>query len=93
MHPLVAAFAPLNASDYGKIAAMLIVALLVYLGYKILWHPDFGMPVHRKVFLKGMRVKRDQLCEVPIWWSNIQVQRAVKAHWKQALRRTAGTSV
>ena len=91
MPQLLAGFA-LDASDYGKIAAMLIVALLVYLGYKILWHPDFGMPVQRKVFLKGMRVKRDQLCEVPIWWSNIQVQRAIKAHWKQTLRRQAGTS-
>jgi hypothetical protein len=91
MHLLAINFA-LDASDYGKIAAMLIVAVLVYLGYKILWHPDFGMPVQRKLFARGMRVKRDQLCEVPIWWSNIQVQRAIRSHWKQTLRRQAGTS-
>ena len=29
---------------------------------------------------------RDQVAFVPLWWSDLQIQRAVSAHWKNTLR-------
>jgi hypothetical protein len=29
---------------------------------------------------------------VPLWWSDLQIQRAVSAHWKNSLRSTVGAA-
>lgn len=65
-----------------------ILALIIYLAYKLTFKADYGMPVRRRVFLFHMKVIRDQAAEVPIWWSNLQVQRAVSAYWKKNLRES-----
>jgi hypothetical protein len=67
--------------------AGLLGCLLVYFLYKILYRPDFGMPVRRRILTHGLRVRRDQFAEVPLWWSDLQVQRAIRVHWKESLRR------
>jgi hypothetical protein len=67
--------------------AGLVACLLLYLAYKLFYHPDFGMPVRRRLLRRGIRVRRDQFAEVPLWWSNFQVQRAIRGHWKETLRR------
>ena len=64
----------------------LAVCLVLYLGYKLFYRADFGMPIRRRILLTHLRVRRDQFAEVPVWWSDLQVQRAVRSHWKQALR-------
>lgn len=75
--------------DTALAVAGLIACLILYLAYKVLYRPDFGIPVRRKLVSAGLRVRRDQLAEVPLWWSNIQVQRAIRTHWKESLRRNA----
>jgi hypothetical protein len=59
----------------------------LYLLYKVCWRRDFGLPVHRRLLVRGLRIDCDELALVPFWWSDIQVQRAVDAHWRQTLRR------
>lgn len=59
----------------------------LYLLYKVCWRRDFGLPVHRRMLVRGLRIDCDELALVPFWWSDIQVQRAVDAHWRQTLRR------
>jgi hypothetical protein len=66
--------------------------LIVYLLVRVFHRPDFGVPVRRRLLRRGLRVRRDQFAEVPIWWSNLQVRRALTSHWKQSLRRNAGRS-
>ncbi len=65
----------------------LIGCLVLYLGYKLFYKPDFGMPVKRRLLSRQMQVRRDQFAEVPLWWSDLQVQRAIRGHWKESLRR------
>lgn len=59
----------------------------LYLLYKVGWRRDFGLPVRRRLLVKGLRVEREQLAFVPFWWSDIQVQRALDGHWRRTLRR------
>ena len=61
-------------------APMVIVALIVvlYLVFRIVWHPDFGMPVRRRIFCTGVRVDKEGVAYVPLWWSNAQVLRALR---------------
>lgn len=68
--------------------AALAGCLIVYLAYKFFYRPDFGMPVRRRILAVHIRVRRDQFAVVPVWWTNLQVQRAVRGHWKQSLRDT-----
>lgn len=75
--------------DTALAATGLIASLIVYLAYKVLYRPDFGIPVRRKLMSGGLHVRRDQFAEVPLWWSNLQVQRAIHNHWKETLRRNA----
>jgi hypothetical protein len=35
-----------------------------------------------------MSVQGDQVAFVPLFWSDLQIQRAVTAHWKKSLRST-----
>ena len=64
----------------------LLTCLLLYLIYKFAFPRDYGMPVRRRLFCKTMRIERDQVAFVPFYWSDRQVQRAIKVHWKQSLR-------
>jgi len=72
----------------GTAIAALAGCLLVYLAYKVLYRPDFGMPVRRRLLARGIRFRRDQFAIVPVWWSNLQIQRAISGHWKRSLRET-----
>lgn len=72
----------------GVLLAFLLVWMGIYLVYKITWRPDFGIPVRRRLLCSGLKVQRDQVAYVPLWWSNLQVQRAIKTHWKESLRHT-----
>jgi len=68
-------------------SAGLLASLVVYLAYKLLYHPDFGVPVRRRLLRLRLRVRRDQFAEVPLWWSDLQVERAIRVHWRESLRR------
>jgi len=68
--------------------APLLGCVILYLAYKLFYRPDFGIPVRRRLVRAGLIVRRDQFAEVPLWWSNLQVQRAIQVHWKASLRRT-----
>jgi hypothetical protein len=85
---MFAALPALTPAEAGLLLALLLGAILLYLAYKIFYKPDFGLPVRRRVFCSHMRVDRDQVAYVPIWWSNLQVQGAIKKHWKQSLEQT-----
>jgi hypothetical protein len=76
----------------GTFLAIMLAALLgwvaIYLIYKVAWHADFGLPVRRRLLSRHLTVQRDQVAFVPLWWSDLQIQRAVRAHWKTSLRST-----
>ncbi len=78
----------------GPLLAMLLAVLLgwiaAYLIYKLFWHADFGLPVRRRLLVTRLSVQRDQVAFVPLWWSDLQIQRAIGSHWKSTLRSTAG---
>ena len=69
-----------------EILAVLLLLVVIYMAYKIIWHPDFGLPVRRRIFKRGLLVERDQIALVPFWWSNLRVSRAIARYWKQSLR-------
>jgi hypothetical protein len=66
----------------------LICLVLAYLVYKVAMtgRRDYGMPVKRRLLCKRLRVDHDQSAQVPFWWTELQVQRAVRAHWRRTLR-------
>jgi hypothetical protein len=102
MLPLLAAAANASKSTgvslpgnvYLAAIGALVLWVAVYLIYKVVMtgRKDFGMPVKRRVLCKRLRVDHDQSAEVPIWWTDLQVQRAVKAHWRSALRLPFGAA-
>ena len=67
--------------------AALLGWVVLYMIYRIAWHRDFGMPVQRRLLVRGLRVEREQVAYVPFWWSDIQVQRAIDNHWQRTMRR------
>jgi hypothetical protein len=71
----------------------LVFWVVVYLVYRVLMtgRKDFGMPVRRRVLCAHMRVDRDMSAEVPFWWTDLQVLHAVRAHWRDTLRRPFGS--
>ncbi len=77
-----------NAVLLAAIFAALLIWIVVYLIYKMAWRADFGLPVRRRLLCSRLTVERDQAASVPIWWSDLQIQRAVRAYWKQSLRST-----
>ncbi|MDQ6846673.1 MAG: hypothetical protein M3019_03695 [Candidatus Dormibacteraeota bacterium] len=87
---IVIAGHPVNAAMLLGVLAFLLAWIIVYLVYKMFWHADFGLPVRRRLLSKAMKVERDQMAFVPMWWSDLQIQRAVSAHWKNSLRSTVG---
>jgi hypothetical protein len=66
----------------------LVMWVVVYMLYKLVMteRKDFGMPIRRRLLCKRLRVDHDQSAEVPFWWTDLQVQLAVRNHWKQTLR-------
>jgi hypothetical protein len=81
---------PVNTGLLLGVLAFLLAWIVLYMLYKMFWHADFGLPVRRRVLSSGMKVERDQVAYVPMWWSDLQIQRAVSAHWKHSLRSTVG---
>lgn len=79
---------PVNTALLGVVLAFLVGWIAAYLIYKIFWRSDFGLPVRRRLLCSGLTIQRDQVAFVPLWWSDLQIQRAVSAHWKNALRST-----
>lgn len=79
---------------YLAATAALICWVLVYVVYKVVMtgRKDFGMPVRRRLLCKRLRVDHDQSADVPIWWTDLQVQRAVRAHWRNSLRTPFGVA-
>jgi hypothetical protein len=88
MNTSLLASLPLTSTGLTTGAAALACCLVAYLAYKVFYRPDFGMPVRRRILAMHIRFRRDQLADVPVWWSNLQVQRAIRGHWKQSLRDT-----
>jgi hypothetical protein len=89
---------PLSSLQGLPQAEWVVVALLcwvvVYFAYKAVWRRDYGIPVQRRIFRFRLQVDHDQMAYVPFWWSDLQVQRALKAHlrrtMKQAFERPRG---
>ncbi len=81
-----------NTVLLGAVLAVLLAWIVVYLIYRTFWHADFGLPVRRRLLCVRLKVERDQLAFVPLWWSDLQIQRAVRAHWKSSLRSTVAPS-
>ena len=79
---------PVNTALLGVVLAFLVGWIAAYLIYKIFWRADFGLPVRRRLLCSGLTIQRDQVAFVPLWWSDLQIQRAVSAHWKNSLRST-----
>jgi hypothetical protein len=71
--------------------ALLVVLLLgwvlLYLVYKVAWRRDFGMPVERRLTVRRLVVERNQVAYVPLWWSDLQIQRAIDRHYRDSMQR------
>jgi hypothetical protein len=75
-------------SSHTQLAlAALVVWILLYVVYKVSWRRDFGLPVRRRLLCRGLHVEREQIAFVPFWWTDVQVQRAIDAHWRKTMRR------
>jgi hypothetical protein len=75
--------------DLSLVAIGVLVCLvLAYTVYKVTLtgRRDYGMPVRRRLLCKHLRVDHDQSAQIPFWWTELQVQRAVRAHWRRTLR-------
>jgi len=72
-----------------ELGILILIAIILYLVYKFTYHRDFGVPVKRRLLVMRLQVVNDQVAFVPFWWSDIQVQRAVRAHWKKTMRETS----
>jgi hypothetical protein len=73
---------------YLAAIALFVCLIVVYLVYKIAMtgRRDYGMPVKRRVLCKRLRVDRDQSAQAPFWWTERQLQQAMRAHWRHTLR-------
>jgi hypothetical protein len=67
--------------------AGLLSCVVLYLTYKFAWRRDYGMPVRRRLLCRRIRIERDQIAFVPFYWSDVQVQRAIRVHWKSRVRQ------
>jgi hypothetical protein len=77
---------------YLALIAALVLWVVVYLVYKLAMtsRRDFGLPVRRRMLCRRLRVHSDQRAEVPFWWTDLQVQRAVRSYWRRSLRTPFG---
>lgn len=79
---------PFTETVWLAIIAALVLWVTVYLIYKLRMTAkrDFGMPVRRRILVRKLTVHDNQRAEVPFWWTDLQVQRAVRTYWKRTLR-------
>jgi hypothetical protein len=77
-----------NATLLLAVLAVLVAWIVAYMIYKMFWHADFGLPVRRRLLARRVTIDRDQTAFAPLWWSDLQIQRAVSAHWRKSLRST-----
>ncbi|MFN2581890.1 MAG: hypothetical protein ABR498_04010 [Candidatus Dormibacteria bacterium] len=79
---------PFSELVYLALIAALVVWVIVYLVYKLVMtgKRDFGLPVRRRVFCRKLIVHGDQRADVPFWWTDLQVQRAIRSYWRRSLR-------
>ena len=93
-HPAAATSSngPFNEVVYLALIAALVVWVIAYLSYKLLMtgRRDFGVPVRRRLFCRRLNVHGDQQADVPFWWTDLQVQRAVRSYWRRTLRSPFG---
>jgi hypothetical protein len=82
----------INTTLLSAVLAFLIGWVVLYMVYKMFWRADFGLPVRRRLLRISMSVQADQEAFVPLFWSDLQIQRAVTAHWKKSLRSTIATA-
>lgn len=73
------------------LVAALLGWVLLYLLYKVAWRRDFGMPVERRLTVRRLVVERNQVAYVPLWWSDLQIQRAIDRHFRQSLESGFGS--
>jgi hypothetical protein len=86
LNDVVIAGHPINTALLSAILAFLLGWIVLYMLYKMFWRADFGLPVRRRLLSTRISVQGDQVAFVPLWWSDLQIQRAVSAHWKNTLR-------
>jgi hypothetical protein len=86
-HPFLAS-GPFGEPVLLALIAALVLWVVVYLLYRVAMtsRRDYGMPIRRRLICTRLRVHSDQSAEVPFWWTDIQVQRAVRAYWRRTLR-------
>ncbi len=82
----------LNGTLLLAVLAFLVAWIVAYMVYKMFWHADFGLPVRRRLLTRRLTIERDQVAFAPIWWSDLQIQRAVSSHWRKSLRSTVQTA-
>jgi hypothetical protein len=70
------------------VIVLLVLWVVAYVLYRIAMtkRKDFGLPVRRRIFCRTLRVQRDEVAEVPFWWTDLQVQHAVSGYWRHSLR-------
>lgn len=85
---------PFSETVWLAIIAALVFWVAVYLVYKLRMTAkrDFGLPVRRRIVCRKLTVHDNQRAEVPFWWTDIQVQRAVRSYWRRTLRGPATPS-
>ena len=73
---------------YLAVIAALVLWVTVYLVYKLAMtkRRDYGLPVRRRLMCRKLRVHEDQTADAPFWWTDLQVQRAVRSYWRRTLR-------
>lgn len=79
---------PLTTPAVVAIASALVLWVVVYMLYRLVMtkRKDFGMPVRRRLLCRSLRVDNDQVADVPFWWTDLQIQLAVRGHWRHTLR-------
>lgn len=70
------------------LVVLLVLWVVAYVLYRIAMtrRKDFGMPVKRRILCRSLKVDRDEVAEVPFWWTDLQVQHAVSMYWRHSLR-------
>ena len=73
---------------YLAVIAALVLWVIVYLVYKLAMttRRDYGLPVRRRLMCRKLRIHDDQTADAPFWWTDLQVQRAIRSYWRRTLR-------
>jgi hypothetical protein len=86
---------PFTAQTVFALIAALLLWIVVYMLYRLVMtrRKDFGVPVRRRILCRRLRVHNDQVADVPFWWTDLQIQLAVRNHWRNSLRSPFGQDV